>query len=233
MSPRPYRLGQRQAATEQTRSRIIQAARELLMAPGSFSNFSIETVARQADVARMTVYHQFGSKLGLLEALCDSLAASGGMEQLSEAFRRAKPLDALNQYILTFGHFWDVDRLVMRRLRALAALDPDFEQVIQTRDQRRRRGVSVIAQRVFQSGMQQASSPEKSVNTGADMHYPDEQQALPSGPTLDEVVDILFTLTSFETFDTLAGSTHSPEEVAPLVFRLACAALNDMYAQKR
>jgi AcrR family transcriptional regulator len=203
MSPRPYRLGQRQAATEQTRSRIVQAARELLMAPGGFSNFSIETVARQADVARMTVYHQFGSKLGLLEALCDSLAASGGMEQLSDAFRQAKPLDALNRYILIFGHFWDVDRLVMRRLRALAALDPDFEQLMQTRDQWRRRGVSVIAQRLC------------------------EQEASSSNPAPDEIVDILFTLTSFETFDTLAGSTHSPEEVAPLVFRLACAALNE------
>lgn len=226
MSPRPYRLGQRQAATEQTRSRIVQAARELLMAPGGISNFSIETVARQADVARMTVYHQFGSKLGLLEALCDSLAASGGMEQLSDAFRQAKPLDALNQYILTFGRFWDVDRLVMRRLRALAALDPDFEQLMQTRDQWRRRGVSVIAQRLFE---QQAPSPGKFVDKGADTHCPDEQQAPSSSPALDEIVDILFTLTSFETFDTLAGSSHSPEEVAPLVFRLACAALNDMH----
>ena len=226
MSPRPYRLGQRQAATEQTRSRIVQAARELLMAPGGFSNFSIETVARQADVARMTVYHQFGSKLGLLEALCDSLAASGGMEQLSDAFRQAKPLDALNRYILTFGRFWEVDRLVMRRLRALAALDPDFEQVIQTRDQWRRRGVSVIAQRLFE---QRTSSPGKSVDKDTDTHCPDEQQASSPNSALDEIVDILFTLTSFETFDTLAGSTHSPEEVAPLVFRLVCAALNDMH----
>ena len=30
MSPRPYRLGQRQKATEQTRARILTAARELL-----------------------------------------------------------------------------------------------------------------------------------------------------------------------------------------------------------
>src|SRR6202022_634884 len=130
MSPRPYRLGQRQAATEQTRTRIIQAARELFMAPDGFSNYSIETVARHADVARMTIYHQFGSKLGLLEALCDSLAASGGLEQIASAFRQSEPLDVLNQYILVFSGFWDADRLVMRRLRALAALDSDFEQVI-------------------------------------------------------------------------------------------------------
>ncbi|HYL43684.1 MAG TPA: TetR/AcrR family transcriptional regulator [Ktedonobacteraceae bacterium] len=201
MSPRPYRLGQRQAATEQTRIRIIQAARELLMAPDGFSNFSIETVARQADVARMTVYHQFGSKLGLLEALCDSLAASGGMEQLANAFRQAEPLDALNQYILTFGRFWEEDRLVMRRLRALAALDPDFEQVIRTRDGWRRKGVQVIIQRIV------------------------EKQMPASSKTRDEIVDVLFTLTSFETFDSLAGSAHSPQEVVPVVQKLARAAI--------
>jgi AcrR family transcriptional regulator len=202
MSPRSYRLGQRQAASDQTRTRILAAARALLMTPDGYSRFSIETVARQADVARMTVYHQFGSKLGLLEALCDSLAASGGMEQIATAFQQSEPLEVLRQYILVFGRFWDVDRLVMRRLRALAALDLDFEQVIRTRDEWRRRGVRAIMQRFVEKHM---LSPIES---------------------LDETVDALFTLLSFETFDTLAGPTRSLEEVAPLVYRLAHAALN-------
>ncbi len=202
MSPRPYRLGQRQSATEQTRARIISATRELLMTSDGFSSFSIDQVARQADVARMTVYHQFGSKSGLLEALCDSLAASGGMEDIATAFRQPEPLDVLNQYLLVFSRFWDADRLVTRRLRALAALDPDFEQVIPARDERRRRGVHVIAQRLV------------------------EQQILSPATPLDEIVDVLFTLSSFETFDTLAGPTRSLQEVAPLVCRLARATLH-------
>jgi AcrR family transcriptional regulator len=197
MSPRPYRLGQRQAATELTRARILNAARALLMSSDGYSHFSIDAIARQADVARMTVYHQFGSKIGLLEGLCDTLAASGGMEQLAAAFRQAEPLDSLREYLLVFSHFWDVDRLVMRRLRALAALDPDFEHVIRTRDERRRRGVRTIAERLI----------------------------LSPGEALDKTVDILLTLSSFETFDTLAGPTRSMEEVAPLVYRLAHAAL--------
>src|SRR5207247_10536947 len=120
MSPRPYRLGQRQATTEQTRARILSAARELLMASNSFSGFSIEAVARQADVARMTVYHQFGPKIGLLDALSDFLAAHGGMEQLANAFRQPDPLDALDIFITVFSRFWNSDRLVTRRLRALS-----------------------------------------------------------------------------------------------------------------
>jgi len=201
MSPRPYQLGQRQTASDQTRTRILAATRALLMAPDGYSRFSIETVARQANVARMTVYHQFGSKLGLLEALCDALAASGGMEQVASAFRQPEPLAVLNQYIKVFGHFWDVDRLVMRRLRALAALDPDFEQVIRTRDEWRRKGVRAITQQIVEKQMPSHSE------------------------TFDETVDVLFTLTSFETFDALAGTARSLEEVVPVVQHLACAAI--------
>jgi AcrR family transcriptional regulator len=201
MSPRPYRLGQRQASTEQTRSRVISAARDLLMASDGFSGFSIEAVARQADVARMTVYHQFGSKIGLLEALCDSLAAYGGMEQLASAFRRTEPLDALDEYITVFGRFWQSDRLVTRRLRGLAALDPDFEQVIRVRDERRRKGLHVIVQRLI------------------------EQYGRPAPEALDEAVNVLYTLIGFECFDILAGPTRSIQEVVPVVQQLARAAI--------
>lgn len=202
MSPRPYRLGQRQVANEQTRSRIINAARELLMAYDSFSTFSLDAVARRADVARATVYHQFGTKAGLLEALSDSLAASGGMEQLATVFRHPDPLDVLTHYILAFSRFWDADRLVTRRLRALAALDADFERVIRARDERRRQGVKVILQRLG------------------------EKQMLAPTQSLDEAADTLFTLISFETFDTLAGKERSILEVAPQVCSLVCTALH-------
>jgi AcrR family transcriptional regulator len=201
MSPRPYKLGQRQATVEQTRARIIEATRELLMSGEGFFSFSIDAVARQADVARMTVYHQFGSKTGLLEALCDTLAANGGMEQVARAFRQADARDALDQYFLVFSRFWDADRLVTRRLRALAALDPDFEGVIRARDERRRQGVGVIAQR-----LQERDMPSSNLS-------------------LEQMVNVLFTLSSFETFDTLAGPTQSSEEVAPLVIELVHATL--------
>jgi len=199
MSPRPYRLGQRQVTTEQTRARILTAARELLTASDGFNGFSIDAVARQADVARMTVYYQFGSKVGLLEALSDSLASQGGMEQLATAFRRPEPFDALAEYIAVFSRFWDADRLVMRRLRALAALDSDFEKVVRARDERRREGLRVIVQRLS------------------------EKHGQPVPEAIDETVDVLYTLLSFESFDTLAGPTRSLEEVAPVVQRLARA----------
>lgn len=201
MSPRAYRLGQRQATTDQTRARIIEATRELLMAPDGLNGFSIEAVAKQANVARMTVYYQFGSKTGLLEALCDSLGSQGGMEQLRTAFMKAEPLEALAEYVNIFGRFWESDRLVTRRLRSMANLDPDFEQVITTRDEWRRKGLTVLVQRLAEQPGQKLAGP------------------------VEELVNVLSTLVSFEFFDLLAGKDRQTTEVSPTVYRLACAAL--------
>ncbi|HEU5015117.1 MAG TPA: TetR/AcrR family transcriptional regulator, partial [Roseiflexaceae bacterium] len=196
MSPRPYRLGERQAAIDQTRARIVEAARALLTADHGPINLTMEAVARQADVARMTVYNQFGSKIGLLEVVCDTLAANGGIHQLARAFQKADPLDALDELIRIFSEFWDADRLTSRRLRALAALDEEFAQVIHARDERRRSGLRVIVQRL-----------------AAQQGHP-----LPAGT--EATVNVVFALTSFETFDTLAGPTRTCAEFAPLVQRL-------------
>jgi AcrR family transcriptional regulator len=201
MSPRPYRLGQRQAAVEQTRARILAAARELLTASGGIAGFTVEAVARQAGVARMTVYYQFGSKVGVLEALCDALAARGQIERLGAVFAQPEPWEALAELIAVFGGFWESDRLVLRRLRALAALDPDIEQVIRARDERRREGLRILVQRLA------------------------ERQGHPAPKAREEAVAVLHVLTSFETFDSLAGPGRSAEEVVPLVRRLARGAL--------
>lgn len=199
MSPRPYRLGQRRIAAEQTRARVIAAARELLVASDGFAGFTVDAVARQAGVARMTVYYQFGSKAGLLEALFDDLAARGGMEQLAAAFQHPEPLEALDEFIAIFCRFWASDRLVIRRLQGLAAIDPDFEPV--SREERRRHGLRVLLRPLA------------------------DRLGRPSPEAFEETVDILHLLTSFASYDSLAGSARDPENVAALIQRLAHATL--------
>jgi AcrR family transcriptional regulator len=199
--PRPYRLGQRQAATEETRARILAAARELLTGTAGLGDFTIDAVARQAGVARMTVYYQFGSKVGLLEALCDTLARRGGLEQLGPAFAQPKARAALAEFIAVFGRFWASDRVLIRRLGALSVLDPDIEQTLVGRNERRREGARVLIRRLR------------------------EESGRPGPDNFDETVEVLLALTSFHTFDSIAGTTRSPEEVVPLVRRLVFAAL--------
>jgi len=200
MSPRPYNLGRRQESAEQTRARIVEAARELLMASDGFAAFTMEAVARQAGVARMTVYYQFESKVGLLEAVSDDLARRGHMERLAEAFTQPTALLALDKFVETFARFWGADRVITRRLRALAALDADFEQVVRERDSwRRNAGRALIGRFATEYGRPPPEQIEQIEQIGAQ----------------------LFTITSFETFDTLAGSGQTPEEVMPQIMALA------------
>jgi AcrR family transcriptional regulator len=202
MSPRPYNLGRRQESAEQTRARIVEAARELLMASDGYSGFTMEAVARQAGVARMTVYYQFESKVGLLEAVSDDLARRGHMERLAEAFTQPTALLALEKFVETFARFWGADRVITRRLRALAALDSDFEQVVRGRDGWRRNAARALVGKFV------------------------AEHGRPPPESLEETISLLFTVTSFESFDTLAGPDQTPEEVAPLILRLAQAALS-------
>ena len=99
MSPRRYSLGQRAPAVDLTRARILAATREVL---ATQDRLSIDAVAQAADVARMTVYNQFGSRVGLLEALFDWLAVRGGIDRLPMVFQQPDPDLALEAFIVTF-----------------------------------------------------------------------------------------------------------------------------------
>ena len=202
MSPRPYRRGHRQAGAEQTRERIVRAARELLSAPEGIAGFTVEAVARHAGVARMTVYYQFGSRTRLLEALFDSLASHQGAGRLVEAIGHPEPLTGLGDFITAIGGFWAADRVLVRRLQGLAALDPEFERIWREREGLRRQGLADLAGRLS------------------------EHHGRPPARALAMAVDVLYALIAFETFDALAGPDRDLTEAAPLVLRLARAGLD-------
>lgn len=202
LSPRPYQMTHRQAATDATRERILAAAHELLAAE-KFSDFTMEAVARNADVSRLTVYYQFNSKAGLLEALYDHIAKRGHMERLSEVFRAGNdPVRTLHDFIAVFAGFWASDRNLIRRLHALAAIDPEIAPGLQARNERRRHGLKVIVERY-------------------------SKVYLPLTPRQEPVViDTLHMLTSFETFDALAkdGTAFQAaehQEVVEIIRKLA------------
>jgi len=141
----------REAAAAQTRERILSAARDLLVSE-AFSEFTMDAVARKADVSRLTVYYQFESKVGLLEALYNYIAKRGHMEQLPEVFRQGNdPIRTLHDFMKVFADFWASDRNVIRRLHALAAIDAQIAQGIHARNERRRNGLRVILERYFRS----------------------------------------------------------------------------------
>jgi AcrR family transcriptional regulator len=98
-------------------------------------------------VSRLTIYYQFSSRAGLLEALYDHLAGRGNMRRMSEIFTESDPAIALEKMVRIFVGFCASDPAVMRHLRAMAALDPEIAKGIGARDARRPRIASEILKR--------------------------------------------------------------------------------------
>jgi AcrR family transcriptional regulator len=95
MSPRHYQLGKRQEQIDESRRRVIAAARTLLAELPNYTSFTVEEVAKRADVARATVYYQFSSKTGLLEPLCGALAEADHVGAIAGAFMAHDPVEAV------------------------------------------------------------------------------------------------------------------------------------------
>lgn len=189
-------------AAAETRVRILSAARQLLADETNPSDLSMEAVARKADVSRLTIYYQFKSRPGLLEALYDYLANRGNMRQMAGVFHEPNPKKALEKMVRTFVQFWASDPVVMRRVRSMAALDKEIEAGVRARDARRRHIASEMVRRLRPRQLD---------------HGKTEQQK--------SAADVLSMLTSFETYDSLSTAGHGDEAIASLVLKLTQAAI--------
>src|SRR5258706_14135267 len=111
MSLRNYRLGRRVPEIERTRARILAAARRLVAEHGP--DAGVGKVAELAGVSRITVYNQFGSKAGLLQALSADLE-HGLPDVPVEA--GADPTADLRRRIEQACAAWAADPVLYRRL---------------------------------------------------------------------------------------------------------------------
>ena len=162
----------------------------------------MDTVAKAADVSRLTVYYQFDSKAGLLEALYDHIARNGQLGRLPEVFREGNdPVQQLHRFMEVFVYFWASDRDVIRRLHALGEIDAEIGQGLRARNERRRNGLRVL------------------VDHYARMYF--RYAAL----EVAAMLDILHMLTSFETFDALAGTDRGAGSVLKIIQRMADQAI--------
>jgi AcrR family transcriptional regulator len=154
-------------------------------------SFTVDAIAEQAGVARMTVYHQFKSKRGLVEAISDDLAVRGGIQRLPEAFQVPDALVGLETLVQVFVRLWESERFVIRRLNALSALDPELAS--EDRNQRRRHALVVLLRRLA------------------------AQRGRPRPEELEEKADLLLVLTSFDAYESLSAGGRDPRAVADLL----------------
>ena len=197
MDERRYRQTRRAASAEETRTRILEAARTTLER-GPVGALRVEEVARQAGVARSTVYLLFGSRSGLFDALARFLRDSAGFDALIAASRLPDALDNLRASqraaVAMYAQLPDL----ARALFTLAAIDPDAVAAVAAIEDGRRPGMERLANALAAQGYLREDVP------------------------LEEAVDILTVITSFQAFDELfRGSGLPAETVADRLIAMA------------
>jgi AcrR family transcriptional regulator len=114
----------RQRKPPKSREQVLEAVRELLQ-EGTFHESTVEQVAARAAVSRATVYQQFGSRLGLVDAICESLDLS--------AVKEAEDIDT---FLEQTTRFWAREEMLLEQLYGASAIDPAAREFVdrQTRD---------------------------------------------------------------------------------------------------
>ena len=201
MSPRPYRLGARSAAVAGTRARVVAAARELLTERG-FHLVSVDGIAARADVARATVYHQFRSKLGVLEAVVADFEERAGLAALAAVVETAPPERLVRDVVSGGCAYWATDPELVRRVVAVGSTDPDAAHLLAGHDAGRLRLLTRVVDRLDADGRVRPACPR------------------------ERALDVLWVVTGFAAYDDLArGRGMTAGAAADVLSGLAEAAL--------
>lgn len=185
---RPYHSPARRRQAEQTRERILAAARELFRSLG-YAATTMEAIASSAQVATKTVEAAFGSKRGLLAAVVDPLASGGPPRDLVERVRAATdPRERL--------------RLVAELARrAYQAAAPELELM---------RGAAAVTPEIAAAARQVES--RRHANQARLVADLAEHRVLRQDLDPSHATDIVWALTSYDLYRALVTGRHWPEE---------------------
>jgi AcrR family transcriptional regulator len=194
---RQYRQQVRAEAAAETRQRIIDVAR-LQLARAPLRNVGLPEIADEAGVARSTIYTIFGSREGLMLAVAEDLLQRGGFERLGRAFRHPDAVVAMETSLEEAGRLYESEHHVGRAILRLAAVDRDAALGAARLEYGRKEGVVHLARRLAEQGRLR---PDVSV---------------------EEAADLLWIITSFDTFDQLfTGRSLSARDAIRRVVAMA------------
>src|SRR4051812_42099585 len=123
MPTRAYRAQRRPSRSVATRERIVGAVRELLE-EGVFHESTVEEVADRAGLSRAALYQHFGSRLELVDAICDTFAVNPALLAIREVVELPDPEAALAETIANSMRFWSSEDGVLRQLYGVVAIHP-------------------------------------------------------------------------------------------------------------
>ena len=201
MEKRRYTQRIRAAGAEETKRRILDAARSLLTTEAA-QGVSVDRIAREAEVARSTVYVVFGSRAGLFDELARDLLLSAGFDRLVAAVAVPDAREALVGSLREAGRVYAAERDIARALFSMSLLDPDAAGAIEVLEHGRADGMRALAQRLKEQGYLR---PDAGVV---------------------EAADLLWVITSFDTLDQLyAGRELSVATTSKRLIAMAERAL--------
>jgi AcrR family transcriptional regulator len=116
---------------------VLDAVRELLR-EGSFHESTVDQVAARAGVSRASLYQHFGSRLELVDAICETFADN-------EALQAAKSARTVDELVRASVDFWDSEEPLLVQLYGAAAVDPAAKAFVE----RQRRDRYLALERVL------------------------------------------------------------------------------------
>jgi len=180
---------------DHNRAAILAAAKAQLAANG-YRQLTMASLAAESGVTRQTIHNLFGTKAAVLEALFDLLALEGGLGSMRDAMTQPSAEAMLERFVEVFCRFWMSNRVLIRRIHGIGAIDPEFGAVIEARNKRRLMAATRIVSR-----------------SGADS-------------AVEQKASIIAALSSFEFFDALADNLRDERAAATIVLELARAVLS-------
>ena len=173
---RPYHSQVRQRQAEETRRRILVAARSLFESRG-YAVTTVEAIAEVAEVSPKTVTAVFGSKRVLLAEVINPEAFSTHVRQLIEELRALEdPSRRLSLVAQITRQAYEPLASSLELLRTAGAVAPELADVTRQIEARRRQNQARLIASLR------------------------EQGALRSGLSFEEATDVLWALTSYDVY---------------------------------
>ena len=109
----PARTSTRSAAS---RKKVLRTVREMLE-EGVFHASTVEEVAERAGVSRATLYQHFGSRVGLIDAICDLMGESPALAAI-------RATDDAGEFVARVVEFWASEERLLAQLYGVVSVDP-------------------------------------------------------------------------------------------------------------
>jgi AcrR family transcriptional regulator len=194
---RRYDNAGRREQAETTRDRVVAAATGVFLEHG-YVGATVPAIAAAAGVSLQTVYRAAPGKAGLLAAAVRAAVAGGSARAdvpvldrpaIRSIVEEPDPAEQLRLYAHTQPGIWARVGRLLRVLEAAAASEPELRRLQREEDAQRHAGLTLFARLLDQRG------------------------ALRTGLTPERAADIIVTLGSFATYDSLV-TTHAwtPEQ---------------------